>query len=43
MSPIALVEALNNVEYNDVRNKLREMLDKGILTLTPEGLLRLNR
>ncbi len=43
MSLIALVEALNNVEYNDVRNKLREMLDKGILTLTPEGLLRLNR
>ena len=41
MNPTDLVEALRNDGYGNVRDTLRDMLDKGILELTAENLLRL--
>jgi hypothetical protein len=43
MNATALVEALLDEGYEDVRDTLREMLDKRKLELTPEGFLRLAR
>ncbi len=43
MHPADIVETMLNEGYNDVRDTLREMLDKGILVLTPENALRLAR
>ncbi len=43
MNPADLVEALSNEGYRDVRETLREMLDKGLIVLTNENTLRLTR
>lgn len=43
MKPAELVETLAGEGYDDVKDALRSMLDKGMLVLTPEGLLRLSR
>lgn len=42
MTPTNLMETLDE-DYGDIRDTLRDMLDKGNLVLTPEGLLRLAR
>lgn len=42
MTPTNLMETLDE-NYGDIRDTLRDMLDKGKLVLTPEGLLRLAR
>ena len=41
LSPIEIVEALTNEGYEGVRDTLRDMMDRGMLALTPEGVLRL--
>ncbi len=43
MNPVDLVEALRNEGYREVRDTLRDMLDKGIIVFTPENLLCLVR
>ena len=43
MSPTDLVEAVRSEGYRDVGDTLRDMLDRGILMLTTENVLRLAR